>query len=106
MTSPRQRDHATVQPEHDCVVLYGCGDFGLLAQALSDVKPVRSIIARSQDQIHILTARGHNILPRLIELAEACDIDVIIAAVLRAPADLEPQPIPNGHHASRSKEQI
>ena len=70
----------------DCIMIYGRGDFGTLAHAFRDVQAVESVTAQA-DQIFLLAPPGRNILPRLIELAEACDVDVTVAVVLRDHAD-------------------
>ena len=76
----------THPPALDCIVIYGRGNFGSLAHACGDVRAVESITAQS-DQIRLLAPTGRNILARLIELAEACDVDVTLAVVLHNGAD-------------------
>jgi len=79
---PTSREWCADPASLDCIMIYGRGDFGTLAHAFRDVQAVESVTAET-DQIWLLAPPGRNILPRLIELAEACDIDVTVALVLR-----------------------
>jgi len=73
-------------PSLDRILLCGSGNFGTLAHVFRDVQTVESVVAED-DQIRLLAPTGRNILARLIELAEACDVDVTLAVVLHNGAD-------------------